>query len=38
VLSKNVRIKMYRNFIVAAVVLGCDFGLLQWEKNIGWGV
>jgi len=40
VLFKNVRIilVMYRSFIVAAVVLGCDIGVLQWEKNIGWGV
>ena len=36
-LSKNLKIKIYRNIILPVVLYGCETGRWHWGRNAGWG-
>jgi len=36
-LSKNLKIKIYRTIILPVFYMGVKFGRLHWGRNVGWG-
>jgi hypothetical protein len=35
-LSKNIKIKIYRTIILPVVLYVCELGLWHWGRNVGW--